>query len=63
VINLEVFRANKNAWGQEVLTGISWDLLWVFVGAAFLFIVVHMIYKAAFQPPTLDLTADRNAEN
>ena len=50
MIKVELFRVNKNAWGQEVLTGISWDLLWYFVGAAALFIAVHMIYKAAFAP-------------
>ena len=27
---MEIFRVTRNAWGQEVLEGVSWDLLWVF---------------------------------
>ena len=41
---MEFFRYRTDAWGQRVLEGASWDLLFVFVGAALLFIVVHAIY-------------------
>ena len=41
---MEILRVSRNAWGQEVLQGVSWDLLWVFVGAGIAFIVVHLIY-------------------
>ena len=42
---MHLFRVSRNAWGQETLNGVSWDLLWVFVGAAVLFIVAHILYK------------------
>jgi len=42
---MEFFRVSRNAWGQETLLGVSWGLLWVFVGAALVFIAVHLVYK------------------
>ena len=47
---MQVFRVSRNAWGQETLTGVSWDLLWVFVGAAVVFIVAHILYKWLLAP-------------
>lgn len=47
---MELLRFSRDAYGQEVLLGISWDLLWVFVGGAVAFIIVHMIYKAFLEP-------------
>jgi len=47
---VEFFRVSKNAWGQETLVGVSWDLLGLFVGAAVAFIVIHMLYKWFFAP-------------
>ncbi len=47
---MELFRVTRNAWGQETLAGVSWDLLWVFVGAAVVFIVVHILYKWLLAP-------------
>lgn len=41
---MELFRFSRNAWGQEVLLGASWDPFWLFVGAGVLFVVLHMIY-------------------
>lgn len=41
---MDLFRVSRNAWGQEVLIGASWDLLWLFVAAGVVFIVAHMIY-------------------
>ena len=41
---------SRNAWGQETLAGVSWDLLWVFVGAAVAFIVAHILYKWLLEP-------------
>ncbi len=45
-----LFRINTNAWGQEILTGISWDLFWFFLGAGALFIVVHAFYMQIWSP-------------
>ena len=47
---MELFRVSRNAWGQETLAGVSWDLLWVFVGAAVVFIVAHILYMWLLAP-------------
>lgn len=47
---MELFRVSRNAWGQETLAGVSWNLLWVFVGAAVVFIVAHILYKWLLAP-------------
>ncbi len=44
---MELFRVSRNAWGQETLAGMSWDLLWVPVAAAFACIVAHQILRLA----------------
>jgi flagellar biosynthesis/type III secretory pathway M-ring protein FliF/YscJ len=41
---MELFRVTRNPWGQETLVGVSWDLLWWFVGAGAVFIVVHALW-------------------
>jgi hypothetical protein len=58
---LEIFRLSKDAWGQETLNGVSWDLLSWFFGAAVLFIVVHILYKWFFAPKAI--TSDSNSED
>ena len=40
---VELLRVARNPWGQEVLLGLSWELLWLFVGAGALVIVVHAL--------------------
>ena len=47
---MELFRVSRNAWGQETLLGVSWDLTWIFLGAAIAFIVVHALYKLLLAP-------------
>jgi hypothetical protein len=47
---MQLFRVTRNAWGQETLAGVSWDLLWVFVGAAVVFMVAHILYKWLLAP-------------
>ncbi|MDT8397830.1 MAG: hypothetical protein RQ899_04370 [Pseudomonadales bacterium] len=42
---MDIFRYSRNVYGQQVLEGISWDLLWVFAGASALIIVGHLLYK------------------
>ena len=44
---MEVFRFSTDAWGQEVLLGMSWDLLWVPMAAAIGWIVVHQLLRLA----------------
>ena len=41
---MEIIRYKTDAWGQRVLEGTSWDLIWVFAAAAIAFIVFHAIY-------------------
>lgn len=38
---MEWFRWERNPWGQEILIGLSWDLIWVAVAAGALLIVAH----------------------
>ena len=46
---MEVFRFSKNVWGQEMLVGMSWDLLWVPVAAAFACIAAHQLLRLALR--------------
>jgi hypothetical protein len=43
---MDFVRVSTDAWGQEVLEGISWDLLPVAVALGALVIVAHAIYRA-----------------
>jgi hypothetical protein len=47
---MSLLRTDTNAWGQEVLLGISWDLLPMFVGAGVVLIVAHALFKAFWEP-------------
>ncbi len=47
---MELFRIEPNPWGQEILLGMSWDLLWLFFGAGLLFIVAHILYRLFWAP-------------
>ena len=40
---LSLFRYSSNAWGQQVLEGMSWDLLPVFFWAGLVFIILHAL--------------------
>ena len=42
---MEVFRFSKNVWGQEMLLGMSWDILWVPVAAALACIAAHQLFR------------------
>ena len=44
-MDLELLRFTRNVWGQEMLLGVSWDLMWVPVAAAVAFIVLHQIIR------------------
>jgi len=41
---MSIFRYSRDAYGQETLQGVSWDLLWVFFGVAVAVAVGHAIY-------------------
>lgn len=44
-MEFELLRFTKNVWGQNMLLGVSWDLIWVPVAAAVAFIVLHQIIR------------------
>jgi hypothetical protein len=41
-----LFRYASSVYGQTVLVGASWDLIWWFAGAGVAFIAVHATVKA-----------------
>ena len=43
---MDIFRYSRNAYGQQVLEGISFDLIYVFAGLAAATIVAHLLYSA-----------------
>jgi len=42
---MEILRVSHNAWGQEVLEGVSFGLFYLFAGATLAVIVIHMLYR------------------
>jgi hypothetical protein len=47
---VELFRVSRDVYGREVLQGMSWDLLWVFIGLGAVLIVGHAVYRWLFAP-------------
>ena len=43
---MDIATYKHDVWGTEVLRGVSWDLLWLVIVAAFFAIVLHGIYEA-----------------
>ncbi len=43
---MEFVTYKSDVWGREVIRGVSWDLLWLVVVAAFVAIALHAIYEA-----------------
>ena len=43
---MPLFRYATSVYGQTLLVGASWDLIWWFVGAGVAFIAVHATVKA-----------------
>lgn len=41
---MDFWRTAANPWGQDVLIGVSWDLMWAAVIAAGLFLVGHAVW-------------------
>ena len=44
---IELFRRTQNPWGQDVLIGVSWDLMWLAIVLAVVFVVGHTIWYRA----------------
>jgi hypothetical protein len=47
---VELFRISRDAYGREVLQGLSWDLIWVFFAAGVALIVIHALYRLFLAP-------------
>jgi formate dehydrogenase subunit gamma len=47
---VELFRVSRDVYGREVLQGMSWDLIWVFVGIGCVLIVGHALYRLFLAP-------------
>lgn len=43
---MDIADYKHDVWGNEVLRGVSWDLLWLVIVAAFFVIILHGIYEA-----------------
>jgi hypothetical protein len=43
---MELFRITRNAWGQETLEGISWDLLPAAAGLGVAIVIGHLVWRA-----------------
>jgi hypothetical protein len=43
---MDILRYSRNAWGQTTVDGVSYDLFWVFLAAALVFVVVHAVFTA-----------------
>ena len=42
---MEIFRYSRNVYGQSTLEGMSFELVWVFIGAAMVIIVGHLLWS------------------
>ena len=47
---MELFRVSRDVWGQEVVQGMSWDLLPGFFFAGVAFIMLHVAYRRFLAP-------------
>lgn len=43
---MDIAAYRVDVWGREVLRGVSWDLLWLVIVAAFVAIALHAIFEA-----------------
>ena len=43
---MDIATYKNDVWGQEVLRGVSWDLLWLVIVAAFIAIAGHAVYQS-----------------
>ena len=55
-MDFELLRVTKGVWGQKIVVGVSWDLMWVPVAAAVAFIVLHQIIRFAKSRRATDTT-------
>ncbi len=44
---MEIIRYRYDVWGEEVILGVSWDLLWVVAVVSLILLAAHAIFMAA----------------
>ena len=44
---MEIVRYKRDVWGDEVILGVAWDLLWVVAVAILILLAGHAIVMAA----------------
>jgi formate dehydrogenase subunit gamma len=50
----EIVRYKRDVWGEEVILGVSWDLLWVVAVAVLVLLAAHAIIMAALANKKMD---------
>jgi formate dehydrogenase subunit gamma len=50
----EIVRYKRDVWGEEVILGVSWDLLWVVAVAVLVLLATHAIIMAALANKKMD---------
>lgn len=50
----EIVRYKRDVWGEEVILGVSWDLLWVVAVAVLILLAAHAIIMAALANKKMD---------
>lgn len=50
----EIVRYKRDVWGEEVILGVSWDLLWVIAVAVLVLLAAHAIIMAALANKKMD---------
>ena len=53
----EIVRYKRDGWGDEVILGVSWDLLWVVAVAILLLLTAHAIVMAVLANKKMDKPA------
>jgi hypothetical protein len=41
---MDIFRYSRNVYGQSTLEGMSFELIWIFIGVAAVVIIVHLLW-------------------
>ncbi len=59
---MEFLRRAVNPWGQDVLVGIAWDLLWAAVVGGLVFLVLHALYVWRWAPKQPPVSPEKDAE-
>lgn len=50
----EIVRYKRDVWGEEVILGVSWDLLWVVASVVLILLAAHAIIMAALANKKMD---------